>query len=265
MEAPIHDSTHRFMPTSLRNVALALACLPFVLACSSDGPAGDREAPTVATTSPANGATGVARATTVTATFSEPIDPTSATTSTFIVSQAGGLAVPGTVAVSGATVTFTPSSLLAYGTAYTARVTTGIEDIAGNPLAAQSTWTFTTVVNAPPSVQTVSPIHGATGVARNATISATFSEPVAAASATTANFTVTPVGGTPIGGTVTVNGNVVTFTPTTLLAGSTVYSARVSGITDADGAPMESSFSWTFETVPNPAPSPNAAAAQRPE
>ena len=50
--------------------------------------AADTTRPTVTSTSPANGATGVSQSTTVTATFSEPMDPTTITTSTFALRDA---------------------------------------------------------------------------------------------------------------------------------------------------------------------------------
>src|SRR5581483_6660294 len=79
--------------------------------------------PSVSSTSPANGANGVATTTPITATFSRPLDPTSINTSTMTVSGPGG-SVAGTVSYDGgsSTATFTPSSPLAFNTVYTARI-----------------------------------------------------------------------------------------------------------------------------------------------
>ena len=44
----------------------------------------------------------------------------------------------------GKTVTFTPSSSLQFSKTYTAKLTTGVKDVAGNALAADKVWTFTT-------------------------------------------------------------------------------------------------------------------------
>jgi Protein of unknown function (DUF1566)/Bacterial Ig-like domain len=55
--------------------------------------------------------------------------------------------VTGTVDYSGTTATFTPSGNLAYSTTYTATIaggTTGVKDAAGNALASNYTWSFTT-------------------------------------------------------------------------------------------------------------------------
>lgn len=106
-----------------------------------DGTAAGEDAtpPSVFSTSPADNASGVSTAAAVRATFSEPVLPETVTASTFTV---GG--VTGTVSVSGSTATFTPSAPLATDTAYTATVTTGITDVAGNPLAADHSWSFVT-------------------------------------------------------------------------------------------------------------------------
>ena len=98
--------------------------------------------PTITFKSPADGATSVAINSTISATFSEAVNTSTVTTSTFTVSGS----VTGTIALSGGNTiaTFMPSSSLAYGTTYTVTLTTGIKDIAGNPIAATS-WSFTTV------------------------------------------------------------------------------------------------------------------------
>ena len=103
------------------------------------GSAPDTTAPTVSSTSPASGATGIAINTSITATFSETIDTSTITTATFTVGGATG-----TVTYSGTTATFTPSSNLSYSTTYTATLTTGVKDSAGNAMAANYTWSFTT-------------------------------------------------------------------------------------------------------------------------
>jgi hypothetical protein len=81
----------------------------------------------------------------VTATFSEEMDATTITGSTFTLT-AGGSAVPASVTYNAATrvATLNPTADLAASTSYTATVTTGVEDVAGNPMAAPRTWTFTT-------------------------------------------------------------------------------------------------------------------------
>ena len=163
------------MTTSSRIALLAaVVCLPFAVACSSDGPTADTQAPEPVTVTPTG--TGVDRATNITVTFSEPIDPASVTDATFTVTPTGGNPISGTIAVAGATATFTPAALLAYGTTYSVRLTPGIRDLAGNPMGVQHSWSFTTAANPPPAVVTVTRLHGAADVARKTTVVATFSE-----------------------------------------------------------------------------------------
>jgi MYXO-CTERM domain-containing protein len=110
-------------------------------------PAGapDITAPTVSSTSPVDNATGVAVTTAVTATFNEPIAPATLTAASFRLND-GVDNVTGTVSLNaaGTIATFTPSALLADNTTYTATLTTAITDVAGNALAANHVWTFTT-------------------------------------------------------------------------------------------------------------------------
>ena len=56
----------------------------------------------------------------------------------------------------------------------TARITTRVKDLAGNTLASDYTWSFTTGDFIAPTVSSTSPVNGATGVAINSTITATF-------------------------------------------------------------------------------------------
>ena len=98
----------------------------------------DVTAPTVTSTSPANGATGVAIAANVWVTFSEPMNQATAQAA-FALSPS----VEGTFSWSGNTMTFDPTGLTK-GTVYTATVNTTATDVAGNALAAEVSWLFTT-------------------------------------------------------------------------------------------------------------------------
>ena len=96
--------------------------------------------PSVTTTTPGSGATGVSIAAPVSATFNEEID---SSTLAFSLTDSSGHAVPGTAAPgTGDSVTFTPSSDLALNTTYTASVSA--TDLWGNAMTAPVTWTFTT-------------------------------------------------------------------------------------------------------------------------
>ena len=220
----------------------------------------DTTPPTVISTSPANGATDVAINSAITATFSERMDASTITTDTFTVSV-GGSVVSGTVSYNTGQkkATFTPSSNLSNSTAYTAMITTGVKDEAGNAMASDYHWSFTTASapdTTPPTVSSTSPINGATGVAVSTIITATFSEEMDASTITTDTFTVGSSGGN-VSGTVSYNSGLktATFTPSGNLSDSTAYSAMITtGAKDVAGNAMASDYTWSFTTVSAPVP-----------
>jgi hypothetical protein len=75
------------------------------------------------------------------------MDPLTITSSTLTVKQ-GAIAVTGTIAYSVNTASFTPSVILNSGLVYTVTLTTGTKDLAGNALATNTVWSFTTSNNA---------------------------------------------------------------------------------------------------------------------
>jgi len=105
----------------------------------------DATAPTVSSVSPLDGSFDVVLNTTVTATFSEDVVIGSVTDSTFLLDDGGG-AVSGSVAYDSVThkATFTPTFQLLPLTPYTAKITTGVEDLAGLQLVVDKVWNFTT-------------------------------------------------------------------------------------------------------------------------
>jgi hypothetical protein len=108
-------------------------------------------------TSPANNATGVSRTANVTATFSEPMNEASVEAPGVVTlkKSSGGAAVAASVTYNPTTkkVILNPNLSLARNTLYSAKVTTGARDLAGNALDQNSTtagnqaksWKFTTV------------------------------------------------------------------------------------------------------------------------
>jgi hypothetical protein len=208
--------------------------------------------PTVVSTVPANAAAAVAVNTLISATFSEAMNPATITGATFTVTGPGATPVAGAVTYSGTTATFTPTAILANSTLFTATITTGAKDPTGAPLAANFVWTFTTAP--PPTVVSTVPANNATGVAEGSTVTATFSAQMDATTITAATFTLMGPGATPVAGSVSYAGNIATFTPTALLAGSTLYTATVTtGAKDPTGAPLAANVVWTFATAPTPA------------
>lgn len=127
----------------------------------------------VVSTIPTNGATGVALATTVSATFNLPLNCSTLTTGTFTVTIIG-VPVAGVVTCAGSTATFTPTVNLAPNATYSATITTGAQDLAGDGLSIPYPWSFSTVVL--PQVISTVPLNLATGVPLNQAMSATFNE-----------------------------------------------------------------------------------------
>ena len=112
------------------------------------GTTADTTNPVVTSTSPANLATGVVITANIDATFSEAMDSNTVSTTTFMLVGPGATPVTGTVALATLTATFNPISNLAGSTVYTATVTTGTKDLAGNPLSSTYIWAFTTAATA---------------------------------------------------------------------------------------------------------------------
>jgi len=215
------------------------------------GAAADTTAPTVTFSVPADGDTGAAINKKITATFSEAVDPLTITTTTFTVTGPGVTPVAGTVVYAGATATFTPTGGLAANTTYTATITNGAEDLAGNALASDYVWTFTTGAapdTTAPTVSLTAPADGETGVLTNKKITATFSEAMDPLTISTATFT-TLSGATAVSGTVTYSGVTAVFTPATDLAADTSYIVTITtGAEDLAGNPLASDYVWTFTT-----------------
>jgi hypothetical protein len=102
----------------------------------------DNTLPVMNSSDPLNNATGVAINKVVSTTFSKAMNPSTINNSTFTLKQ-GTTAVNGTVAYNGTTATFTSSNILVASTTYTATITSGAKDLAGNALAI-TIWSFTT-------------------------------------------------------------------------------------------------------------------------
>jgi hypothetical protein len=112
----------------------------FLTPIGGGGGGTDTTAPTVVSTTPANGTTGVPRTAAITVTFSENVDSASVTNSALSFDNG----VTGTIVVSGAVATLTPSPTLPASTTVTGTISTAVKDRAGNALAAPVTFRFTT-------------------------------------------------------------------------------------------------------------------------
>jgi len=111
----------------------------------------DTTQPTVTATAPADGTTGVSSGANMTVTFSEGMDPTTISSLTVELRDAANAVVPATVSYDAAsrTATLDPNATLANAATYTAVVKGGasdprVKDLAGNALASNVSWSFTT-------------------------------------------------------------------------------------------------------------------------
>ena len=109
----------------------------------------DTTPPTVSTTLPASGAVNVSTGTMVKVTFSEAMDETTIDETSFKLQDALNSTVLATISYDNSTRTATlvPDALLEASTMYTVVVkggAGGVADVAGNPLTADYSWSFTT-------------------------------------------------------------------------------------------------------------------------
>src|SRR5262249_54063717 len=201
-------STNRARPCS---IVYPFLCIALIAACGgSGGNSGGTQkptpesppAPTVATTSPADNATNVPLNSKVTVTFSKPMSADSLSSMSLKLSPN----VSGTVTPSGSTATFTPASSLSPSTKYEVMVPAGVKDTTGQALAADYSFSFTTVDV--PTVVSTDPARDALGVSVEAVIKATFSKDMAADSISETSFTLAPQ----VPGTVSYAAKIATFT-----------------------------------------------------
>lgn len=236
---------------------LLLLLVAFVAGCGGNGDgSSDSIAPTVNATNPAKDAAAVAVNLAIAATFSEAMTQSTIGAATLTLKQ-GTTAVSGTVTITGVTAVFTPAGNLAAGTEYTATITTGARDLAGNAVASDYVWKFTTGLaadTAAPVVSGTSNISGATDVAINSNVGVTFGEGMNPTTITDANFALKNTAtGAAVAGAVSYSGVNAVFTPANNLSASTGYTATIKGgadgVKDLAGNALAEDFVWSFTTA----------------
>jgi hypothetical protein len=180
------------------------------------------------------------------------MNPATITAATFTLKQ-GTTVISGAVTSLGATATFNPAANLAVSTVYTATITTGVTDLAGNAMASTYVWTFTTGTTADttrPTVVSTIPANAATGVAVNANIYVTFSEAMNPLTITASTITLKQ-GTTLISGAVTSpSTTTAALNPGSDLANNTTYTVTVTtGVKDLAGNAMAVAKVWNFTTI----------------
>ncbi len=139
-------------------MALLLGVL--IAGCGSDnstGPTGgttDTTPPTVVSTNPINGTTGMAL---INVTFSEAMNASTINQASFTVTGPGVTAVPGVVSYDAANdrASFVPSNDLVASSAFTVTIMSSVEDTAGNALTSNYIWHFTSAASATVQQQVV--------------------------------------------------------------------------------------------------------------
>jgi len=222
--------------------------------------------PTVISTNPVNGATSVPINRKITATFSEAMNPATVTAAGVfsLMVTTGGALVPGTATFVAAnnTVIFSPTANLLPNTQYTATISTAAKSAAGNGLAANYIFSFTTGATADltaPTIISTVPASAAINVPTNQTITATFSKPMdpsTIVASGTFTVAVAGVGGAAVAGTVSYTGTTATFKPTANLAASTQFTAKITAAAkDLSGNALGAGVApnpWNFTTGTGP-------------
>ena len=160
---------------------------------TSIGP--DTTAPTVTGRTPAPGATGVAASTAMTATFNEDLNAATVSSATVELRNSLNALVAATVSYASGTRTATllpTSALAAVRDLHRARAgrRDGRQGSGRQRVGGDITWTFTTAGadTTPPTVVSTTPANGSSAASRSLPLTATFSEPLAASTVTTATF-----------------------------------------------------------------------------
>lgn len=225
----------------------------------------DLTAPTLLTLSPTNGSTGVLVGTNLVATFSEAIAIGTGNLTLTNLTDATQITIAVTdgtqVSVSGSVLTINPTANLTPGKQYAVLIQVGaIKDLSNNPfggIAGVSTWSFTTEPPdlTAPTIVTFSPANGATGVAADVNLVATFTEPIVVGDGDITLTNLTDATQITIAVTndalVSVAGSVLTINPPSSLLAGKQYAIRmdpgvVSDLSDNPFVGIANDTTWSF-------------------
>ncbi len=224
---------------------------------SSSGTANTNH-PTVQSANPVNGSAGVSVTSPIVLTFNEAIDPTTVSVATIPITANGfSGALAGTYAldVTGTVLTFTPLSPLPQNTYITVQVYSNVVlDLSGNGSNYFSAYFTTGAGTDPvgPTVVSVTPQNGATGLGSNATVVLTFSESLNPNTINANNLGLLVNGSVPASGfgiTTSQDNRTVSLTGYNLAPSSTITVLATSGLTDLYGNAL-AYFQSEFYTGP---------------
>jgi hypothetical protein len=210
--------------------------------------------PNVITTSPKDNEENVAAAAQITATFNEAVKDFSLNSFTFRVMD-GETEVRGKIYYDALQkkAIFTPAQPLGEGRAYTARITGGVMDLAGNYMQRERKWKFIIGKSwnkRSPSIVKITPDKGETDVDISSSICVYFDRKMKASTITPYSFFVTD-------GVKSVQGRVIyeqssdkaTFAPWSTLAPNKIYNVTAAKtIEDLEGMGLAETMMWQFKT-----------------
>lgn len=230
----------------------------------------DATPPTLASTNPADEATGVLVDSNLVATFDEPIAPGTGSIVITNLTEATTFATLDVmdatqVTISGSSVTINPTDDLREGRTYAVEIDPGaVTDTTGNPyvgLTGTEAWNFDTVADTTdPVLVSTNPADDQTQIVIGANLTATFDEPILVGTGDliirnvtdSADFAVIPVGDAQV----SVSGSSLTIDPAANLSPGKVYAIQIApgAVTDLSGngfagivAPDVTT--WNFSTV----------------
>jgi hypothetical protein len=198
------------------------------------GTTADTTPPQVTQTSPGNGLTNVGINAPIQIQFSKPISPASIGQISLLIGSTP-VAVTPAVTTLNQVVTLTPALPLTANTTYTISVT-GVKDTTGNTIVGTTTSTFTTgptVDYTTPTVLSITPTNGASGVAVSTNIQIVFSKAM------------NPVAFDPINGYTTL----VTTNTSTAVAFTVSFSADFKTATLTTTSPLAAATQYTLNLV----------------
>lgn len=263
------------MKAWLARLVVALLFAGHLTACGGGGGSGadpappqvDRTVPFVISTNPVHQGASIPTNRAITATFNKNINPTTLTSDRFtVVVAVTGTPVVGQITYdeTSRTAAFRAGDLLP-GTTYTAKITREVADHAGNRMAEDYSWQFTTAAPAtqeeidlaPPTITSTYPAPNAVSIPLDAAILITFSEAVDPTTINAQTVKVRRDGTTDVAGTLSYVGTTASFKPATQLQANTNYVGEVTiGVKDLAGNALSGTYQWSFTTLSPPAPIP---------
>ena len=175
--------------------------------------------------------------------FSEPLLPSTVNSTNFYVRDAANLPVAGTLSLRNGdrTIRFTPAAPFAVNNYNYVYPTNGLRDLQNTPFAGTNFYFYTGPASdtTPPTLVSIAPTNGATGIGVNATVRLYISEAINALTTTAGALSLSSSAG-PIPASVTFNSSnsVVTIVPMVPLPASTVITVSIDGLEDVAGNRM---------------------------